>query len=277
MTEKLDLEGDSREAYLSYLEARVKSCFDDAERRVLESCIEAAAAFDRSTSTLGTLARLVRACDAIVSGEAAVLAAEMRFETHRLRPGRTPLTAQNVDAYVRLRALVDKRARRATSWTGPRRETIARTWRHYMDVRQDAYLAKPRPSPGSRARRVEEIIGSINSPEARQDLRSALEQGRIAERKLALLRKGIETNFPNVNLDALMQTEPRDAPTAKPQASDRKILALVRRKLQDPAHLRHFGLQFDGQRIKLSAPPGTPLLDKEEWSALNEILSGGLG
>jgi hypothetical protein len=209
-----------------------------------------------------------------------VLAAELNFERNRLRPGRTPLNPQSIDAYVRLRQLADSRARKVSDWSGPRRETITRTkLREYVRVRQDAQRAKPRPSRGSRTRRVEEIIGSVPSPEARQDLRFALEEGRVAARKLALLSKAIETNFPAVRLDELLrptrpsEAAPHDETAPLSPEKERQILARIRRKLQDQAHLRHFGLVFDGSRLKLSAPPATPFLDKEELSQLLELLA----
>lgn len=272
-----DINGNTRTAYIAYLDGRLSICADEAEKAILRSCIDEAAAFDRSASPLGTLARLVRACDAIESGEASALAAEFKFETHRLRPGRTPLNPQTVDSYVRLRELADRRAGKKSDWSGPRRETIVRSrLRQYMTVRQDAQQAKPRPSRGSRARRVEEIIGSIPSPEARQDLRFTLEEGRVAAKKLTLLRKAIETNFPAVRVDELLRPAPPKETAPRGQTSSERecqILARIRRKLQDQDHLRHFGLTFDGSRLKLSVPPATPFLDKEEFEVMLLLLN----
>lgn len=267
----------SREAYLAFLSDRIEQTTDEAEKEVLRSCADNAAAYDRSLSPLATLARLVEACDAIASGEAAALAQSLGMETDRLRLGRTPLNSRTVDAYVRLRQADDQKNRRPSEWTGPRDATLRRPGdlRRYLEARRDALASKPRPSAGSRARRLEEIVGSLPSPETRQDMRFALEQGYTAQRELALLRKALETNFPGVNLANLSgqkgQPDERNAQWELSQEV-RRALAQLLRKLQDESHLRHFGLTCDGHRLKLSHPPGTQFIEKPEFQALMSLL-----
>jgi hypothetical protein len=55
-----EISGNTRVAYMAYLNARLSVCTDEAEKAVLQSLIDEAAAFHRSASPLGTLARLGR-------------------------------------------------------------------------------------------------------------------------------------------------------------------------------------------------------------------------
>jgi hypothetical protein len=277
MSEAKDLR--TREDYLRFLEARVAATSDEAEREILRSGIDNAAAYERSISPLGTLARVVEACDAIHSGDAASLARSLKQREDVLRPGRTPINSRTVDAYIRLRELADQRARTRSEWVGPRDATIRRTedLKKYVDARRDAIASKVRPSPGSRARRVEEILGRLESPEDRQDLRFTLEQGYVAQRQLTLLRKAIETNFPAVDLNAVASGQGSPAPSALAlDEAARRALAQLAAKLQDPQHLRHFGLTNDGRRIKLSQPPGTQLIEKAELETLMSLLKSAI-
>jgi hypothetical protein len=267
--------GRTREEYLAFFDRRVRATSDEAEREILQSAIANAAAYERSISPLGTLARVVEACDAIISGDAATLAQGLRQHTDSLRLGRTPLNSRTIDAYIRLREIVDRRAKVPSEWTGPRDSTIRRTddLRKYVDVRRDAMTSKPRPSSGSRARRVEEVVGGIASPEARQDLRFTLEQGYVAQRQLAILKKAIETNFPAIDLGALVSGQGSSQPAPKSlDEPARRALAQLAAKLEDQQHLRHFGLVNDGKRIKLAQPPGTQLIEKAELEALMLLL-----
>lgn len=265
----------TREDYLRFLEMRMAATTDEAEREILRSGINNAAAYDRSISPLGTLARVVEACDAIISGDAAGLARDLKQQENVLRSGRTPINSRTIDAYIRLRHFADQRARIPSEWVGPRDATIRRTedLKKYVDARRDALASKARPSAGSRARRIEEIVGSLTSPEARQDLRFTLEQGYVAQRQLTLLRKAIETNFPAVDLNAVVNGQASAAPnTLALDEAARRTLTQLAAKLQDHQHLRHFGLVNDGKRIKLAQPPGTQLIEKAELEALMSLL-----
>lgn len=264
----------NREDYLAYLDARITATKDEAEREILMSLVSNAAAHDRSLSPLASLARVVEACDAIISGDAATLAQSLDLHTDFLRPVRTPLNSRTIDAYIRLREIVDRRASRPTEWLGPRDATIRRTeLKKYVDTRRDGMAAKPRPSSGSRARRVEEIVGSLSSPEARQDLRFTLEQGYVAQRELKLLKKALETTSSGVDLSSLFAGRSAAAPAALTMDEPaRRALAQLAAKLQDPQHLRHFGLTNDGRRIKLAQAPGTQMIEKAELEALMSLL-----
>jgi hypothetical protein len=256
------------------LDARVTATKDEAEREILKSLVSNAAAHDKSLSPLASLARVVEACDAIISGEAAALAQSLDLHTNFLRPARTPLNSRTIDAYIRLREVVDRRASRLSEWLGPRDATIRRTeLKKYVDTRRDAMAAKPRPSSGSRARRVEEVVGSLTSPEARQDLRFTLEMGYVAQRELKLLKKALETTSPGVDLSALITGRSAAEPAAFAlDETSRRALAQLAAKLEDPEHLRHFGLINDGRRIKLAHPPGTQMIEKVELEAMMSLL-----
>ena len=272
--------GRAREEYLAFLREKISESSDEAVRAVLEAAMQEATAYDRSLSPLASLSRLVEACDAIESGEAAVLARKIGKLESRLRAGRTPLNSRTVDAYIRLRAELDIRSKRPTEWTGPRDETLRRPGylKRYLESRQDALRAKARPTPSSNLKRLEELVAALPTPEDRQDLRFALEKGFAAQRELRLLKKAIETNFPPISLDQLMGQSPvalASNPAIQVNDEHRKSLALLRSKIQDNDELRHFGLINDGVRLK-TQHTGAHFLSKEEYEALLTLLQSAL-
>ena len=266
----------TREQYKNFLESRIASTEDETVRLALEASVATADGYDRSISPLASLARLVEACDAIESGEAASLAQQLGKPSSAFRRSGSPLNGSAVEAYVRLRSAQDQAQKRSSEWGGPRRETIARSeyLAKYLVARQDAATAKPRPGPGSRARRLEEIVGSLSRAEDRQDLRFALEKGSVAQRELAILRKSIETNFPAVSIDQLLGKISKPQPSATfadLSENQRQALAKLKNKLKDNEQLRHFGMATDGRRVKIMHN-GAHFLEKAEYDALMTLL-----
>lgn len=269
----------TRAEYLAYLNDRLAQISEPGLRSNLENAIAAAGAFDRSDSPLGTLARLVEACDAIESGDAALLAKRLQLSESTFRPGRRVLNSKTIDAYVQLRKADDARARRPSEWNGPRSETIRRdaNLKGYLNARKDALVATSKPRAGSRLRRVEEIVGGISNPEDRQDLRFVLDNGIKAQRELDLLRRGIEQNFPTVVLEELLRPKKKLAePDNKSSlsAAYRQVAAQLRRKLGDNDHLRQFGLVNDNGRLKTFS--GAHFLSRDELDVLTQLLSSAL-
>lgn len=267
--------GRSRADYVCFLERAVELTQHATIRVVLESAVLEASAYDRTISPLASLARLVEACDAVENGEAAALARELGQEERRLRPGRTPLNSQTVDAYIRLRSARDQRDRRTSEWIGPRDATLRRPGllKKYLDARREAAGANQRSIQSSRARRAEELIAALPTAEDRQEMRFLLEKGLIAQRELALLKKAIETNFPAVKLGSLLgRPSPDQTPHETFVLSDdeRRALALLRNKLQDNEQLRHFGMVTDGHRLKV-IHGGAHFLSKNELSTLMDL------
>ena len=265
----------SRSEYVAYLQQRIEETSDAAVREKLETAAHEAAKSDRSISPLASLARVTEACDAIESGEAAVLARELGEFESKLRPGRTPINSQTVDAYIRLRFKKDQLARRLSEWNGPRSETMRRPGRlkEYLVTRQDAQNASRTKKISSGAKRVEELVGLLKTPEDRQDLRFALEKGAKAQRELTILRKAIEGGFEG----AVPGPGRQNAGTCAFDLSDeqKSALARLRAKLQDNDTLRHFGLSTDGTRLKVTHSGGH-FMDKQEYSALLSLLETAL-
>lgn len=271
--------GRSRDEYIHFLESSIRETADDAVRAVLETATVDARNYDRSLSPLATLARVVEACNAIESGEAAVLAREIGQFEDRLRPTRTPINSRTIEAYVDLRRARDERARRASEWTGPRSETLRRqgNLKRYVEARRDAANSKRPVKVGSRIRRMEELTAKLPTPEDRQDLRFELENGYTAQRKLQLLERAIEANFPEVRLQDILggragktQQTSRAMP-AKISDEHRAALAHLRQKLTDNDRLRHFGLSTDGRRVR-TLHTGAHFIEKSEYEALFAFL-----
>ncbi len=270
--------GRTRIDYLNFLRDHEKAATDARLTAVLQQSVDEANAFERNLSPLASLARLVEACDAIESGEAAALARRLRSHEEKLRPGRHRVTSPAIDAYIRLRELQDQRKGvLETEWTGPREETIRRTpyLNRYFRARQEARDSKPKPSSTSKSRRIEEIIGGIPTPEGKQDMRFFIDEGLVAQKKLRILQKAIELHLPGLDIDELLSNPvPRVESKDKRECNgdDRQDLVRLRNKLQDSDALRHFGLTNDGSRVK-TLHTGAHFIDKSEYAALMRILN----
>lgn len=267
----------SREDYVQFLQSKIEAS-TGAPRAALEAAMIDAANHDLTISPLATLSRVVEACDAIENGEAADLARKLKLHEGILRPTRTPINANTVAAYVRLRFERDQHARIESEWTGPRRETLSRPGhlKNYVQARRDALRAVRPSSVGSRVKRAHELIDFLPTVEDRQDMRQQLAEGYKAQRELALLKKAIEQNFPEISLNQLLR--PRDkVPASRIENAsaisdeDRSALAQLRTKLTDNDRLRHFGLENDGVRLK-TLVTRTQFIEKAEYKALFSLI-----
>lgn len=270
-----------REGLEAWLTMRIQESERSAEKAALEAAYSLAAAYKRSLGPLGTLARLLEACDAIVSGDAGALAEAEKLETQYLLPGRTPLNNMTVAAYVRLRRHVERRREEEGKWNGPAGKTIQRTYayRRYLVTRQELQQIRRRPSQGSKQRRIEEILGSIEPIEARQDLRFELDKGITATRQLAVLTRGLaDAGIDLTPLSAAFESGDMNARKRSPNAArlepgEAQQLAQVAALLQDNDQLRNFELMNDGFRIKLNRPPATTLLNKQQLVQCSKVLA----
>lgn len=274
----------SRHEHESWLSRRIAESQDERVTAVLASALESARAFERSAVPLGTLARLVEACDEILSGRAGALAEPEQIETEHLLPGRTPLNSVTIGSYVRLRARLDRKVNRDSEWTGPADATVRRseTLRPVVQALRDAELVVRRKPVGSRSRRIEEIIGAIEPIEARQEMRFELERGRRAEKQLQILQKGLANR--GVDLSSLLTgAEPTASGSVNPVSGNRtndeeaQMLAQFRVLLLDNDQLRQFELINDGSRIKLNRSPSTALFSKKLLDALLALLDKRIG
>lgn len=274
----------TRDEHESWLSRRIAEAQDQHVAAVLASAFESARAYERSAVPLGTLARLIEACDEILSGRAGALAEREKIETEHLLPGRTPLNSVTIASYVRLRARLDRKANLDSEWTGPADATVRRSdgLRPVVQALRDAELVVRRKPVGSRSRRIEEIIGSIEPIEARQEMRFELERGRRAEKQLQILQKGLSKQ--GVDLSSLLtEAQPSASAWSGPVSGHRvnddqsQTLAQLRALLLDNDQLRQFELVNDGSRIKLNRSPSTALFSKTMLSALLELIAERIG
>lgn len=271
-----DQKEDLRIDCLAYLNAQLEGTHNEFVHTALSSAIAEANAYDRAAPLL-TLRRTVEACNAIERGEATELARALRLHEQKFRTGRSALNSQTVAAYVHLRHAADARKGILNSeWTGPRAETLRRPGpaHTYLTAAQDAQIAKMRPRPTSRQKRLEEIIAKLPATEDQQELRFEVQQRALAERKLTLLSKAIQTRIPMISIEELSRDRPEGQLKLSERSHERqrKILAGLRNKLQDNEHLRHFDLVTDGKRLKRLSTGGH-FLSKEEFETLLEALN----
>jgi hypothetical protein len=260
------------EAYLADQKAAEQ---DENVGKLLSSMIENARARQRSDIMLGTLARLVEACNDIESGRAAALAQQADLETARLRAGVNKITFANVGAYVRVRRKLDRQPN--SEWEGPTDVTVRsdRSYKAYVEARADRIQSKPRIRPTDRDRRLEEIIGDLSAAEDRNELRWALEEGRKARRRELLMQRAIKSLQPDFDLDEMLSqpSSGKRTKAAEPAAStaDLQVLKRIVRRLTSDEELRPFGLAFTAGRLKMTAAPGSRLLEKDEIILLQRL------
>ena len=226
---------------------------------------------------LGTLSRLVEACDNLLSGEAYRQAKGAKVDPEFFNPNFLKLNSNTVNQYVRLRARLEGSG---TSWTGPVATTIRaeRDLMAYLKLRE--HEAKRPGRPGSRRRRsrkLEEIVDGIDSITDQAVLRQALADGRQWKRELDILVSTLR-RLPEIDIDALREgrivssgsaAEGSAALAPEYMAMLRKLLS----RLKDNHGLSEFGLVFRSGRLKMEYAPGTDLVLPEEISLL-ERLSG---
>lgn len=264
-----------RADYLEYLEAQVAAEKDEAVASLLAALLDDARRRERSASMLATLSRLVEACNDIESGRAAELAAKAGVEQVKLRPGLNKITSVAVEAYVRVRRALDSHP--DSEWTGPGAVTVrsTRSYNNYVKARADRVVSRKRSRPTDRDRRLEEIVGNLAAAEDRNELRWALEEGRKARRREAQMLRAIRTLQPDFDLDQLLSgnsgdaTGPRSATDLAP--ADLQLLRRLVRRLISDDDLRIFGLTFSAGRVKMTAPPSSRLIEKDEVALLLKL------
>lgn len=224
---------------------------------------------------LGTLSRLVEACDDILSGEAYRMAKGAKVDPEFFNPNFVRLNSNAVHQYVRLRARLEGGG---TSWTGPVATTIRaeKDLMAYLKLREQGVNRPGRPrSRRRRSQKLEEIVDGLQSITEQAILRQALADGRRWKRELDIVLSTLR-RLPEVDIDALREGKilsgfpPADgAATLSPEdsATLRKLLA----RLKDNDGLSEFGLVFRNGRLKMDSAPGTDLLLPEEFSLLRRL------
>lgn len=222
---------------------------------------------------LGTLSRLVEACDDLLSGEAYRRAKEARRDPEFFNPNFLRLNSNTVHQYVRLRAHLDGGG---TIWTGPVATTIRaeKDLMAYLKLREQEAKRPGNPRPrGPRSRKLDQIVNGLQSITDQAVLRQAFADGRQWKRELDILLSTLR-RLPNIDVDALKEGKTVSQPAGVPAPiapEDSKTLRKLMMRLRDSQGLSEFGLVFRSGRVKMDFAPGTDLILPEEISLLARL------
>jgi hypothetical protein len=225
---------------------------------------------------VGTLSRLVEACDEILSGGAYKRAKSAKQDPEIFNPNFVKLNSRVIEMYVRFRARLDKGAK---EWTGPVATTIRgdkdlMTYVKLRDVESNRPGRPKRHTPQSR--RADEIIDRIDSIHDQALLRDVLAKAREAKRQLDIMVAALRKH-PEVDVDALREGQytPRkiDSPQAQSAigADDTKLIGRLVTRLHDQDLLEDFGLVHRAGRIKMDGGAGLDLVPPEEMRLLERL------
>jgi hypothetical protein len=223
---------------------------------------------------VATLARVVEACDEILSGAAARRAKTAKEDPQIFDPDFVKLNPRVIGLYIRLRARLDKGP---TDWTGPHPSTI-RGWKElaqYVQLRA-AEANRPgrpkRPTPGSR--KTDEVIDGIENLHDRAQLRELIAKGRETKRQLDIMCEAIR-KYPEIDIDALREGRSFATKVQGPQAQsavgpeDVKLIRRLVARLQDEDHLDELDLIYRSGRVKREG--GLDLVFPEEMRLLERL------
>jgi hypothetical protein len=219
---------------------------------------------------LGTLARLVEACDEILSGEAYNRAKSAGEDPESFNPQFPKLNPRIVETYVRLR----KRAEKGSSeWTGPVGTTIRadKELRDYVKLRFAEVWAPNRPKARSnRAHQLEEIVNTVPGLTGQAMLRQALAEGRLWKRQFDILSAALRQG-PVADIDSLHKGRLSIMDMSSLSSREQVILQHFVSRLKDAKTLAEFGLSYEGGRIKMDYAPGSDLVVAEELRLLEKM------
>lgn len=221
---------------------------------ILERLRESAQRMARPAIRIGTIDRLVVACNAIESGEAGDLIKEVTGRTGRLRLN-LEINPTNIEKYVKARG------RRDQAWSGPTRVTIAKDENllAFVQAREEERIKPFRPRrPTDKFRMIEDAISKLTTIEDRMLLRHEMESGRKAQRDLGLLRKGLRA-IPGIDINHLLFGTPPSVlaagslPGSAVSIGDREILLRLFTRLTDQDELSRAGLEIENNRVRVIA------------------------
>ena len=215
---------------------------DDIEKRLRDE----AKSFSRAEERLGTIDRLVAACDALEKGMVQRsltrgLSARRRHATEKINP-------TNIDSYVR-----------HMGWPGPTRTFISNRRNgliDYVRAREDERALGAGRLKRPKHPEDESYIDRIPDIEIRQFVRFEIERRKQTQRELDLLRNAL-SQLPGLTLSDLLSgvsTKNQTSPMADGRRLDldaskySQISNLVTR-LNDVNNLRHLGLKYDSGDI----------------------------
>ncbi|WP_417792987.1 hypothetical protein [Terasakiella pusilla] len=240
-----------------------------ASDALMEGLVAAAKDSPRPEARLGTLERLVKACNEIESGNAVkvikvylgkdVLPSERNFK----------ITATNIEKFVN-----------AKRWTGPKRQILVSdvNLKSYVEAREEERLKPIIPKrASSRRKEIESAIDKIQDIGQRQMLRHALADGFNARNEINLLTKALK-NIPGLDYDNLMSDNNGNAFIEQQlsnvscvlDVNSKKLIRTLVSRLEDERGLSRLGLMVENGRIKSKAT-GTALIKKDELFVLKKI------
>jgi hypothetical protein len=235
--------------------------------------------YDRPEIRLGTINRLVAACDAIESGMASDMVRQSNGRPYSRRL-LSEISPTNVERYVKARKLSGDH-----DWTGPTRTFIAsdRGLNAYVRARESERVKPPLPKrPTEKYKELEDAIESIRDVEKRQLLRHELEEGRAAKRKLAILTAGLRT-LPGLDAESLLTPTVKRPNGATSKLSnpltgiselngeERELLAELVARVLDGDEMRRAGLELDGTRVRMAVAPRTTIIRPAEMELLQRL------
>lgn len=254
MTHADESETATAESLMARLQAEAKRAFD--ERRV------------------GTLSRLVEACDEILLGNAYKRAKSEKQDPEIFNPNFVKLNSRVIEMYVRFRARLG-----AKEWTGPVATTIRgdKDLMTYVKLRDSESNRPGRPKRHTpQSRRADEIIDRIESIHDQALLRDVLAKAREAKRQLDIMVAALRKH-PEVNVDALREGQytPRkiDGPQAQSAigAEDTELIRRLMTRLRDNSVLEEFDLIYRSGRVKMDMGAGLDLIYPEEMRLLERL------
>lgn len=219
---------------------------------------------------LGTLARLVEACDEILSGEAYNRAKSAGEDPESFNPQFPKLNPRIIEMYVRLRKRTEKGS---SEWTGPVGTTIRadRELRDYVKLRFAEVGAPNRPKARSnRAQQLDEIVNTVPGLTGQAMLRQALAEGRLWKRQFDILSAALRQG-PVADIESLYMGRVSIIDMPSLSLLEQEILQHFVTRLKDAKTLAEFGLTYHGGRIKMDYAPGSDLVVAEELRLLEKV------
>jgi hypothetical protein len=252
-----------------------------ASEMILQRLRDCAREMARSEVRNATIDRLVDACNAIESTQAATLVKKLYGKNNDLSIN-PKINPSNVEKYVKARGKTDR------AWTGPTRVTIAKDpdLLAYVEAREDERIKPNLPRrPSSKRRQIEDAISKLPSTELRMDLRHELENGRQAKRTLDILTQGLR-KIPGIDVDKLLSSSdaqkigtkqeidpgPSNEKPAALTLEERNTLRRLLDRLTDRNEMSRSGLELENNRLRVVANKRS--IVKPDEMAVLERLTG---
>lgn len=237
--------------------------------QIQQALILAANQLRRPEVRLGTIDRLVRACNAIENGKAVEVIKSDLGKKHISGEVNFKITPSNIEKYVK-----------AKNWSGPKRAVINSDseLKAYVKSREEERLKPILPKrPSSRRLEIEAAIDHISDIGQRTMVRHEMAAGHKARIELNLLTRALK-NIPGLDYNALMggntliendRCDLREKALLK--LEDRQILGTLMERLDDFQALSRMGLEQVNGRIKVKATQAD-VIKKRELTLLRGLL-----